>query len=108
MSPSFPMEVAQCICCAQSGADSGPSLTLRRPSNPSPRSPLLGSFGLIRTQTTIGDTAFLRSMIPHHSGAILMCEQASLKDAEIRELCRTIIAGQAAEIEQMKSILVRK
>lgn len=35
-----------------------------------------GSFGLIRTQTTIGDTAFLRSMIPHHSGAILMCEQA--------------------------------
>ena len=67
-----------------------------------------GSFALIRTQTTIGDTAFLRSMIPHHSGAILMCEQASLKDAEIRELCRGIIAGQAAEIEQMKSILARK
>src|SRR3546814_16861208 len=35
-----------------------------------------GSFALIRTQTTIGDTAFLRSMIHHHSGAILMCEQA--------------------------------
>ena len=67
-----------------------------------------GSYALIRTQTTIGDTAFLRSMIPHHSGAILMCEQASLKDAEIRELCRGIIAGQAAEIEQMKSILARK
>src|SRR3990167_6195677 len=67
-----------------------------------------GSFALIRTQTTIGDTAFLRSMIPHHSGAILMCEQASLKDAEIRTLCRGIIAGQAAEIEQMKSILARK
>ena len=67
-----------------------------------------GSFALIRTQTTIGDTAFLRSMIPHHSGAILMCEQASLKDAEIRELCRGIIAGQAAEIEQMKTILARK
>ena len=68
----------------------------------------LGSFALIRTQTTIGDTAFLRSMIPHHSGAILMCEQASLKDAEIRRLCSDIIAGQAAEIEQMKSILARK
>ena len=67
-----------------------------------------GSFALIRTQTTIGDTAFLRSMIPHHSGAILMCEQASLKDPEIRELCRGIVAGQAAEIEQMKSILARK
>src|SRR3546814_2686037 len=53
-------------------------------------------------------TAFLRSMIPHHSGAILMCEQASLKDAQIRELCRGIIAGQAAEIEQIKTILARK
>src|SRR3546814_6060795 len=38
-----------------------------------------GSFALIRTQTTIGDTAFLRSMIPHHSGAIIMCREASLK-----------------------------
>lgn len=28
----------------------------------------VGSFALIRTQTTIGDRAFLRSMIPHHSG----------------------------------------
>lgn len=26
-----------------------------------------GSFALIRTQTTIGDSAFARSMIPHHS-----------------------------------------
>lgn len=26
-----------------------------------------GSFALIRTQTTIGDRGFLRSMIPHHS-----------------------------------------
>jgi hypothetical protein len=34
------------------------------------------SFGLIRTQTTIDDTAFLRSMIPHHSGAILMCRES--------------------------------
>src|SRR3546814_3040762 len=44
-----------------------------------------GSFALIRTQTTIGDTAFLRSMIPHHSGAILMCEQAKLSDPEVRQ-----------------------
>lgn len=32
---------------------------------------LLASAG-IRTQTPIGDVQFLRSMIPHHSGAILM------------------------------------
>jgi uncharacterized protein (DUF305 family) len=68
----------------------------------------LGSFALIRTQTTIDDSAFLRSMIPHHSGAILMCEQAKLTDPEVRDLCRGIIAGQKAEIDQMKQILDRK
>lgn len=67
-----------------------------------------GSFGLIRTQTAIGDQAFLRSMIPHHSGAVLMCEQARLSDPEVLELCRGIIAGQKAEIDQMKRILDRK
>mgnify|MGYP001050836528 FL=1 len=67
-----------------------------------------GSFGLIRTQTTIDDTAFLRSMIPHHSGAILMCEQASLSDAEILKLCGEILRSQTAGLDQMKSILARK
>src|SRR3546814_14004903 len=62
-----------------------------------------GSFALIRTQTTIGDTALLRSMIPPHSGAILMCEQASLKHAQIRELCRGLIVGQAADIDPIGS-----
>ena len=46
-------------------------------------------------------------MIPHHSGAILMCEQAKLTDPEVRDLCRGIIAGQKAEIDQMKQILER-
>lgn len=66
-----------------------------------------GSFALIRTQTTIDDTAFLRSMIPHHSGAILMCEQASLEDANVKRLCRSIIASQEAEIAEMKEMLER-
>lgn len=46
-------------------------------------------------------------MIPHHAGAILMCEKASLQDPEIKEPRKTIIAGQRAEIEQMKSKLQR-
>lgn len=66
-----------------------------------------GAFALIRTQTTIGDRAFLRSMIPHHSGAILMCRQASLTDPEIKRLCDEIIRSQRREIDQMKSILAR-
>jgi hypothetical protein len=62
-------------------------------------------FLLIRQQTAISDKQFLRSMIPHHSGAILMCEQAAIDDPEIKELCRTIIASQQAEIDQMKAKL---
>lgn len=61
-----------------------------------------------RYQTGIGDKGFLRSMIPHHSGAILMCSNPNLEDAEIRELCRQIIEGQQQEIDQMKAILRRK
>ncbi|MBP2278601.1 MULTISPECIES: DUF305 domain-containing protein [Sphingomonadales] len=67
-----------------------------------------GSFALIRTQTTIGDTAFLRSMIPHHSGAILMCREASLKDPEVVRLCSGIEVSQRREIDEMKAILARK
>jgi hypothetical protein len=37
---------------------------------------LIGSFLLIREQTLISDRQFLRSMIPHHAGAILMCGKA--------------------------------
>jgi uncharacterized protein (DUF305 family) len=68
----------------------------------------LGGFALIRTQTTIGDTAFLRSMIPHHSGAILMCKEASLSNSQIVELCKSIIRSQREEIDQMKAILARQ
>lgn len=67
-----------------------------------------GSFALIRTQTTIDDTAFLRSMIPHHSGAILMCEQASLSDPEVVTLCDEIIQSQREEIAQMEDMLARR
>ncbi len=66
-----------------------------------------GCFGLIRTQTTIGDHAFLRSMIPHHSGAILMCQQAKLSDPEVKRLCSGIIQSQRREIDEMKVILDR-
>lgn len=66
-----------------------------------------GSFALIRTQTTIGDSQFARSMIPHHSGAILMCEQASLSDSELIQLCGNIIKSQRGEIEQLRAILQR-
>ena len=61
----------------------------------------------IRQQAAIGDEQFLKSMIPHHASALLMCEKTSVQDAEIQGLCKTILSGQQAEIDQMKAILTR-
>lgn len=59
----------------------------------------------IRQQVAIGDAQFLRSMIPHHASAILMCEKAPLRDPDIQQLCHQIIASQQGEIDQMKAKL---
>lgn len=66
---------------------------------------LLAAWIMLRQQTAIGDRQFLRSMIPHHAGAILMCEQAPITNAEIQALCRSIIRSQQTEIDQMKRML---
>ena len=68
---------------------------------------LVGSWALIRQQTAIGDRQFLRSMIPHHAGAILMCEEAPIDDAEIRDLCEQIVDAQRREIAEMEAHLTR-
>lgn len=64
-------------------------------------------FVFIRQQAAVGDRQFIRSMIPHHSSAILMCEQASLQDAEILKVCEAIVSSQQQEIDQMNAILRR-
>ena len=64
-------------------------------------------FLFVRQQTAVSDRQFLRSMIPHHAAAVLMCEQAPIEDQEIRMLCRSILSSQRAEIDQMKAILRR-
>lgn len=60
---------------------------------------------LIRNQTAISDEQFLKSMIPHHASAILMCEKAPISDPEIKELCEGIISSQQGEINWMKAKL---
>ena len=59
----------------------------------------------IRQQTAISDNQFVRSMIPHHAGAVLMCEENQLKDPDLVQLCQEIISSQQAEILLMKSKL---
>jgi hypothetical protein len=65
----------------------------------------VGSWIGVRQQVAISDKQFLKSMIPHHAAAILMCEKASIQDVEIKELCDGIISGQQGEIDQMKGKL---
>jgi len=62
-------------------------------------------FVFIRQQTAVADGQFLRSMIPHHSGAILMCREASLQSSELVKLCQSIITGQQQEIDEMNALL---
>lgn len=66
-----------------------------------------GSFYLARTETFVGNKAFLKSMIPHHSRAILVCQESSITDPEIVSLCQEIVKSQQREINQMKEILKR-
>lgn len=60
---------------------------------------------LIRQQAAISDKQFLKSMIPHHAGAILMCRKAPIQDPQVTQLCRAIISSQQTEIDQMKTRL---
>lgn len=62
----------------------------------------------IRAQIGISDSQFLKSMIPHHAGAILMCRETELRDPELEKLCETIRSSQQKEIDFMKAKLGNK
>lgn len=61
----------------------------------------------LRSQTPIGDVQYMKAMIPHHSSAILVSNNANLKDPEVKKLAEDIIIAQEKEIAQMKFILAR-
>ncbi|MDL2201293.1 MULTISPECIES: DUF305 domain-containing protein [Brucella] len=67
----------------------------------------IASFAATRAQILIDDRQFIDSMIPHHSGAILMCREAGLRDTELLNLCDEIVKAQRSEIEQMEMIKAR-
>ena len=58
-----------------------------------------------RGQVLVGDTAFMKSMIPHHSIAINNARKADIRDPRVRELADEIIASQVREIEEMKALI---
>ena len=65
----------------------------------------LGCWFGIRNQFGVGDRQFLKSMIPHHASAILMCSQADLGDRDVKILCEDILTSQQAQIDWMKQKL---
>lgn len=62
----------------------------------------------IRQQAAVSDRQFLRSMIPHHAGALLMCGEASMHHPDVRALCGPIISSQTEEIAIMQRLLDRE
>lgn len=60
---------------------------------------------LVRSQTTVQDTSYMRAMIPHHSIAILTSERSELTDLRVLELADEIILAQRREIAEMNWLI---
>jgi len=58
-----------------------------------------------RSQALIGDTAYMKSMIPHHSIAINNSRRADIRDPRVRYLADRITRDQVKEIAEMKMLL---
>ena len=63
------------------------------------------SLWLVRSQWAVGDTSFMRAMIPHHSIAIMTSSRANIEDARVRKLADEIIYAQDKEIAQMRYLV---
>ena len=66
---------------------------------------LAGSLWLVRRQATVGDLAYMKAMIPHHSIAILTSTRAHIRDPRVRRLADAIIEAQVREIGEMKALI---
>lgn len=60
---------------------------------------------LVRSQETVGDVAWMKAMIPHHSIAILTSERARISDPRVRKLADEIIQSQRQEIAEMEALI---
>jgi len=60
---------------------------------------------LVRSQATVGDSEYMKAMIPHHSIAIMTSERAQITDPRVRKLADEIIEAQRREISEMKYLI---
>ena len=63
------------------------------------------AISLVRNQSTVDDTSWMKAMIPHHSIAILTSERANISDPRVRDLADSIIEAQRKEIKEMKALI---
>ena len=63
------------------------------------------SLGLVRSQTTVQDESYMKSMIPHHSIAILTSERSEISDYRVCRLAEEIIRAQRREIAEMEWLI---
>lgn len=63
------------------------------------------AISLVRSQSTVDDTSWMKAMIPHHSIAILTSERANISDPRVRDLADSIIEAQRKEIKEMKALI---
>jgi hypothetical protein len=69
---------------------------------------IIGGLALLTTnrdQSLIGDTDFMRAMIPHHSIAINNARKADIRDPRVRYLADRITRDQVKDIAEMKLLL---
>lgn len=66
-----------------------------------------GAFWLVQSQAPVGDVAYMKAMIPHHSIAIMTSERAHIKDPQVRKLADGIIDAQVREITEMNRHIAR-
>lgn len=64
-----------------------------------------GSLWLARSQAMVGDVAYMKAMIPHHSIAILTSSRANIQDPRVRELADEITEAQVREIDEMNALI---
>lgn len=60
---------------------------------------------LVRSQSTVDDTAYMSAMIPHHSIAILTSERSQIEDVRVCDLAVEIIEAQEREIAEMEWLI---
>ena len=60
---------------------------------------------LVRSQETVGDVAWMKAMIPHHSIAVLTSSRADITDPRARKLADEIIEAQDREIAEMRWLI---